>query len=827
MATAPQRPSPTDDDALRRAESRWRAALESLHEGVIVHDSRRVVWANAAASDLTGIDRVAMDDLGSWETNDPRRPDGTPLPFDERPPVVALRTGRPVRDELVAITHPERGPRWLLSNATPLLDDGEVTGVVLSFTDVTDRLAAEAGLRASEDRYRRLVEQAPLGYLVTDRWGQVVEANRAAEALFGVTAEAIVGQEVLDWVHPDDLALLTEHIEQLWDGAVDRYEVELRIEPADGVERWIRAACTLHRPEPPDEPTYLVLLHDFTARRAAQEETARLAQVIESTSDLVGLVDARTGRLQYLNGAARRLFGLVDVDVTGIHHLDLYTDASMATIEQEAMRRILDGEPWQGELDMPRPDGTVVHVWTTMTIEFDEHGRPLRISAVGRDVTERRRLEQQLTHQATHDGLTQLPNRALLLDRLEELLEPWPAPATAVLFLDLDRFKAINDTLGHDAGDELLREVARRISGVLRPDDIVARLGGDEFVVVCPDAGDEERARALAQRVISAVEASPIRAGTAEVAVTASLGIALSAGAAHPESLLRDADAAMYRAKELGRARLEVFDESMRLRGARRVVLAEELARGLEHNEIVVHYQPAIDLTTGAVVGVEALARWQHPEMGLLSPGEFIGLAEETGLIVGLGLAVLTAACTEAERWHRQLGDEAPDVHVNLSARQLTTPNVARLVAGVLERTGLPATRLCLEVTESVLMEDASTSVATLHSLSELGVSLAIDDFGTGYSSLSYLRRFPVDVLKVDQSFVSGLGPDAEDSAIVAAIVNLASTLDLRAIAEGVETLEQLERLGTLGCDAAQGYWFAQPVPADQLDELLTRRWQW
>jgi predicted signal transduction protein with EAL and GGDEF domain len=353
----------------------------------------------------------------------------------------------------------------------------------------------------------------------------------------------------------------------------------------------------------------------------------------------------------------------------------------------------------------------------------------------------------------------------------------------------------------------------------------VARLGGDEFVILCEDVVDEHHAVAVAQRVLSLLEANPFNLHGSEIDVTASAGIAISPGGedAHPEALLRDADAAMYRAKDLGRDRLELFDESMRRRAAERLRLAEELSGAIDHAEIVVHYQPCVCLQSGAVVAVEALARWQHPQRGLLAPTEFIGLAEDTGLIVGLGLRVLSDACAQAKRWHDELGPDAPRVHVNLSARQLTAANLPVLVRTVLEATGLEPQRLCLEITESVLMEDAPAVIDALRRLKAVGVLLAIDDFGTGYSSLSYLRRFPVDVLKVDQSFVDGLGPDSDDSAIVAAIVNLAAILDLRAVAEGVETPEQLALLRELGCSAAQGYLFAPPVPVDELGPLLRR----
>ncbi len=391
----------------------------------------------------------------------------------------------------------------------------------------------------------------------------------------------------------------------------------------------------------------------------------------------------------------------------------------------------------------------------------------------------------------------------------------------AVLFLDLDRFKQVNDSLGHDTGDELLAQAARRISAVVRPADTVARMGGDEFVILCGDVEDLDHATAVAQRVAAAIELQPFDVGGAELAITSSIGIALSSGGVHPEAILRDADAAMYRAKDLGRARLEIYDESMRSRTQHRLELSEELAAGIENGEIVVRFQPGVHLGTGQVVCVEALARWDHPTRGLLLPHDFIGVAEETGLIVGLGLRVLSTACERGRRWEDTFGLAAPRVHVNLSARQLTSSNLPVLVQGVLDGSGLTPSKLCLEITESVLMEDASAVIDTLWELKAIGVALAIDDFGTGYSSLSYLRRFPVDVLKVDQSFISGLGPDPEDSTIVAAIVNLANTLELEAIAEGLENFDQVERLRGLGCHLAQGFYFAGPDEGDRVTDMI------
>ncbi|MGH8973575.1 MAG: putative bifunctional diguanylate cyclase/phosphodiesterase [Acidimicrobiia bacterium] len=432
--------------------------------------------------------------------------------------------------------------------------------------------------------------------------------------------------------------------------------------------------------------------------------------------------------------------------------------------------------------------------------------------------------ERALLHQAFHDTLTGLPNRALLADRLGQTLarRERRCAEAAVLFLDIDRLKWVNDSLGHAAGDQLLVDVARRLDSVLRPGDTVARFGGDEFVVLCEDLGSAGEAITVAERLREAL-ASPFHVRGREIGLTASIGIALASTSSHdtPDALLRDADAAMYRAKERGRDRVELFDDHMRSRALARLETESTLRRAIDQQELRVHYQPVIDLTSGRATGLEALVRWQHPERGLVPPSEFIPVAEETGLIVGLGAFVLAEACTQVARWNNRRSDEPPlTVSVNLSAHQLRAPGLRELVAEALERTSLEPRLLCLEITETALVEDAESNRTALDSLKDLGVTLAVDDFGTGYSSLLYLRRFPVDMLKIDRSFVVGLDTNAEDTAIVSGVVGLAQALGLQAVAEGVETPEQAARLRGLGCPLAQGYYWSKPLTVRQ-----TERW--
>jgi len=453
----------------------------------------------------------------------------------------------------------------------------------------------------------------------------------------------------------------------------------------------------------------------------------------------------------------------------------------------------------------------------------DEHvvGRSIRYAI------ERKRAEVLLAHQAMHDPLTGLPNRTLFLDRLEQALarsQRHPS-SVAVLFLDLDRFKVINDSLGHETGDRLLMELAHRLSGVLRPGDTVARFGGDEFTILCDDIAGERAAAIIAERIAEAI-ALPFALEDDETFLTASVGIAMSSGAgSRAEGLIRDADAAMYRAKERGKARYEMFDEAMRARAVERLETENALRGAIERQELRVFYQPIVALEDERIVGMEALARWEHPTRGLIEPAGFVALAEETGQILELGAWVLRAACEQAARWRATVpGAESLRMSVNLSARQLAQPNLVDIVGGVLDDVGSDPHDLCLEITEGTVVEDTEGSAAVLAALKRRGVLIAIDDFGTGWASLSLLKRVPADILKVDRSFVTGLGEDPEDTAIVSAVVELANVMGLVAIAEGVETELQIEALRSIGCRYAQGFRFARPQGPADAGDLLSRR---
>jgi diguanylate cyclase (GGDEF)-like protein/PAS domain S-box-containing protein len=466
-----------------------------------------------------------------------------------------------------------------------------------------------------------------------------------------------------------------------------------------------------------------------------------------------------------------------------------------------------------------------VRIFTTDDVHFVQS-----VANVLADAIERSGAEEEIRHQAVHDPLTRLPNRILFLDRLAHALAQSNRRRTmvAVLFLDIDHFKLINDSLGHPAGDELLTAVAPRLKDTLRPGDTVARFGGDEFGVLIEDIDDERDAITVAEN-ISAAFTRPFILNGVEHFVTASIGIALAPdGNERPQALIRDADAAMYRAKERGRGRYELFDQVMRARALERLTLENELRRALGSEELRILYQPVVSLKTGAIVAVEALLRWQHPGRGLMAPEEFILVAEESGLIEPIGRWVLEESCRQTSAWQKANPDAPPvGVSVNLSARQLGQRDLLDIVSQCLRDSGLHPACLSLEITESALVEDSASTTEILELLRTMGVHVVIDDFGTGYSSLGYLKRFPLDSLKVDRSFVEGLGAQQESTAIVNAVVAMAGALSINVVAEGVETQAQLSELKRLGCDFAQGYYFAAPLPAAEIGALLGRSYPW
>jgi diguanylate cyclase (GGDEF)-like protein/PAS domain S-box-containing protein len=698
--------------------------------------------------------------------------------------------------------------------------------------------------------------------------GTLLATTGELKEILGYPATWWAGRNVFDLAHPDDIEAGLAHLAEVLRSAPgSEHSAELRARHADGSWQIIDTHA-VNLLDDPDVGGIVMTTRNVTASRRAEtflasqayalEQIARNADLGESLAavvrviadqrdDAVGaiFVPDESGALQLRASVglppatATAMVGTVlDDDTTWSRRL--LADGSATTIDLAAEdgglpgagALVLDGfrAAWSVAILERRHDQQDGEISGVLLVALREARGPdddlldaaTRLGAMAID---RGRAQARLSHQALHDDLTGLPNRSLLLDRLGGALHrSGPSrEAVAVLFLDVDRFKVINDSLGHTVGDDLLVAFADRLREAVRPEDTVARFGGDEFVVVLERVTSMDEVRAVAARIETSLR-RPFRLGESEVVLTSSIGIAVGdAPGDTPETILRNADTAMYRAKERGRDRIELFDDELRARAVSRLLFENDLRRALRRDELVVHYQPSVDLLTGQINGVEALVRWDHPRRGLVPPDAFVELAAETGLIVPLGRLVLEQAVTDAASWataHPGLADELL-LAVNVSARQLNDPGLPGQVEQVLAEHGWPVRGLALELTETELLDDADTTLHALSSLSELGVRLSVDDFGTGYSSLSYLHRFPMNIVKIDRSFVASIGVEPSGVAIATGVISMAHALDQVAVAEGIETVEQLEVLRELGCDWGQGYLFAEPMDATAVDVLL------
>ncbi len=553
--------------------------------------------------------------------------------------------------------------------------------------------------------------------------------------------------------------------------------------------------------------------------RARRKSEARFGWLVMNSSDLIMAVDA-SRRIDYVSPSVERLLGSDDGRLLGARLTDLAHPEDAGAIEGLLDRAARSpGERVSVEWRLRQGDGTWLPVETVATsgvLDGDAPGVVLNT----RDLQERKALEQKLTFQAFHDPLTRLANRSLFRERVEHALERRQSGDAAVLFIDLDNFKTINDSLGHAAGDHVLVETAHRLRSTLRAEDTAARLGGDEFAVLLEDADVTTSAR-IAERIRSTLGV-PFWVMGQEVYISASIGIATREPGDTTTELLRNADVAMYTAKTKGKARFEIFEARMHDEVVARLGLEAELRRAIDRREFVIHYQPIVKLETGEVIGAEALVRWQHPTRGLVPPMEFIPLAEETGLIVPLGGWILRQACRQLAEWQRLRGGGEPFVmNVNLSSRQLVRDAIADEVAAAVDESGIRASWLVLEVTETVLMADPVVAATALGHIRDLGVRVALDDFGSGYSSLTHLRRFPIDIVKIDKSFADDVATGGVESAIARSIIDLGRAMQIDTVAEGIEVDEQAEMLRSLGCEFGQGFYFAKPLEPAAWEELL------
>jgi diguanylate cyclase (GGDEF)-like protein/PAS domain S-box-containing protein len=745
------------------------------------------------------------------------------------------------------------------------VDDGVLRGVMI---DVTEQREAEEELRFQA----QLLDTVGAAVVATDRSGLITHWNRHAEELCGWSRAEALGSDGSRLIMPpgvrDSVPELRARLE-----SGETVEDEFTLVRRDGTTftSWMRAAPVMSRQG--ECIGFVGVIVDATERKRAQLELEQRTAQQAMVASLGQRALEGVGLTRLMDEVAFVVGETLDAELTGI--LEFLPDDEALLLQagcgwrsgivrkarlslgtpSAPVAALESGEPVLVEdfaSDPAAPPGWLARehgARSAVCVPIAGRGRAFgvlgalsarpgafgdqcvnfmkSVANVLAEAIERRRSEEETRHRALHDPLTDLPNRTLFLDRLDHALRlarRGGDTSLAVFFLDLDQFKGINDTLGHQCGDQLLLAVGTRLEAALRPSDTVARFGGDEFVILCEDVADQAAAAALARRIASVFE-RPYQLAGSDHYVTASTGIAMPrTGDESPEDLIRDADAAMYGAKERGRARFEFYDERMRPRTLLRLRTEHDLRGAVERGELCLFYQPLVDLDSGRLAGLEALVRWQHPERGLLLPVDFVPVAESSDLIGPIGRWVIHEAARQAAAWRREHPEFSLPVGVNVSARQVIDPQLVDVVEEALHRYELPGRALALELTETALIEEAESPAEVVARLNGLGVEMVLDDFGTGYSSLSYLPRFPIDTLKLDRSFIAGLD-SAHTASIVTAVVNMAKALGLGVVAEGVETEAQLYALRALGCRRGQGFMFARPMPADEVDGVFDLRW--
>src|SRR5829696_2268078 len=734
------------------------------------------------------------------------------------------------------VPHKDGSWRFLEHVVNNLLDDPAVRGVVVTSRDVTERKEAERKLREAEQRYRTLVEQVPAVVYIQEIGSpdSAIYMSPQIETLTGYSPEDCKDPDLRwDMVHPNDREWLQDEDERTGEPG-EIFTTEYRVVHRDGHTKWVRNESVMVEDEVSGTRYWQGFMLDITERKTFEEALERLnhqhEMVLKSAGEGIFGLDL-DGNATFVNPAAARMTGWETEELVGhpqhevLHHTK--PDGFPYPREECPIHAVLEDKTTHSRDDEVfwRKDGTSFPV-EYMSSPILQDGEVVGAVVTFKDITERKALEQQLHHQAFHDPLTELPNRALFMDRLEHALmrANRRGNKVAVLFTDLDNFKVINDSLGHEIGDRLLVAVAERLKACLRPEDTVARLGGDEFTILVEDIASVDEGVQVAERIAEILR-PPFALEDQEVFATVSTGLVLNSTAQEQAAdLLRHADLAMYRAKRRGKARYEMFEPSMDAKAVERLKVETGLRRALVRQQFRVHYQPIVALENDKVAGVEALVRWEHPKRGLLLPEAFLSVAEETGLIVRIGQWVLREAGKQARIWQERYPSIPPlTISVNLSTREFFHP---KLVAEVLEESEIDPASLQLEITEGAMTNNGRYSTErTLRNLKRMGVQLAIDDFGLGYSSLSYLKRFPVDFLKIDRSFIAGLGREpncvSKDTEIVKAMIELTHALGLKVIAEGVETSEQLAQLRDMKCDFAQGKYLSEPLPSEAMSVIL------
>jgi diguanylate cyclase (GGDEF)-like protein/PAS domain S-box-containing protein len=807
-------------EELRESDRRFRHVLSNLQMVSMMLDrAARITYCNEYLLELTGWRREEIIGRNWFELFVPAGKEEVQDMFHAL--LADTPQARHHKNEILTRSGDRRLIQW--NNSVLRSGAGDVIGTASIGEDITDRQRAQAELEFKNAILTTGQETSLDAILVVNEKAHVVSYNRKFIELWGIPEEVaragndaelrrLVREQTSD---PDGYRA---RVRYLYEHTGEKSSEEITLKDGRVIDRYSAPMLGSHG-------QYLGRVwhfRDITERKQAEEGARLSAKAFESIADGIVVTDAGL-RIVYVNGAFSRITGYSREEILGKTPRLLQSGRHDASFYAAMWAEVERSGHWRGEIWDRRKNGEVYPGLLSISAVRNGGARITHYVGVSTDISSLKQYEAQLQHQAHHDALTGLANRLLFQGRCRETLSRARRHGhrTAVLFLDLDHFKNINDSLGHDSGDALLQAVANRLAAHVREIDTVARFGGDEFAVLLDAIEDDQGAGTVAQKLIDAFT-HPFQIGAHQFYVSASIGISCyPQDGAEAEALFRNADTAMYRAKAEGRNNYQYFSAEMNAQALENLQMSSGLRLALERNEFLLHYQPRLDMTSGKITGAEALIRWRHPELGMISPARFIPIAEENGLIEPIGEWVLKTACRQMRAW-QESGLPLERIAVNLSARQFRQPGLLERIAGILEETGLPARHLELELTESMVMRNPEATSDVLSKIKALGIAISIDDFGTGYSSLSQLKRFPIDFLKIDQSFVSGVPADIDDAAIIGAIIAMAKSLKLRLIAEGVETAEQQVFLTSQGCQEGQGYLFSRPVPASELQFLLS-----
>jgi diguanylate cyclase (GGDEF)-like protein/PAS domain S-box-containing protein len=816
------------EEALLLSEQKYRNIVDYASVGIYRSTPNgTILMANPTLARILGYDSI--EELQ-------QRNLATDVYITERERQIALQrfaeNGYAIEEELLW-RRKDGTPIWVQLNAHAF-DLQEGAEVFEGFVfDITERKRADQQIAAANAQRKAVLDAATrVSIIATDPRGVVTIFNAGAERMLGYPASDVIGSRNITELHLD--TELVQHARRLAleiGEKVSGFDVLVHRATREGLEEreWtyitengepvtVLLSVTALHDEHGSLTGYLHVATDITERKHAEETLRQQSAAMTASMDGIGILDNRLD-FTYVNDALAKLFGYPNPqEIIGRSICDLYEPPEQVRFITSIVPLVQQRGRWRGEASGLRHDGSLFPQEISLTA-IEGGG----MVAVVRDITERTYAEEQIKHLAYHDALTTLPNRLLFKDRVTVAISHAQRhdSRVAVLFLDLDRFKVINDSLGHNIGDQLLQAVAARVQSCVRDSDTVARLGGDEFTLLLPELTYAEDAALVAQKILEAVR-YPFHIEGREFYITTSIGISVfPEDGPDAETLIKSADTAMYQAKEQGRDNYQLFNALVNAKALQRIALEHGLRRSLSHHEMAVHYQPIFDFRSGRMTGMEALLRWTDPELGAIPPATFIPLAEAIGVMIPIGTWALRVACAQAKEWH-DAGFDTLSLAVNLSVCQLQQPDLVNLVRDVLAETGLPARLLELEITESTAMQSPEASIRTLYELKRLGIRISLDDFGTGHSSLAYLKRFPIDTLKIDQSFVRDITRDPDTAAIVTAIIAMGHSLRLKVIAEGVEFRDQASFLKRCGCDQMQGYLINAPMSAAELGAILT-----